>query len=576
MKKLLFFLKKYRKESILSPLLKMLEALTDLAVPLLVAMIVDDGVAVGDRAVVIRTGLLMVAAALAGLLLAVIAQYFAARASAGAAAQMRHDLFAKIQSLSFTELDRTGTATLITRMTSDVNQVQNGINMGLRLLLRSPFIVFGALIMALLIDVPSALVFALAIPLLGLVVFTIILSTMPLYRGVQHKLDAVLGRTRQNLSGVRVLRAFCKEEEESEQFILSNKDLMRAQKFVGAISAILNPATYLILNLAIVALVWRGAVRIDSGDLSQGQLIALYNYMLQILVELIKLANLIILLSRSGACMKRIGAVLDMRSSLMVKGNAVPEKAEGRVEFEHVSLRYSGAGADSLQNISLSCGAGEHFGIIGATGSGKTSLVQLIPRFYDCTEGCVRVDGVDVRDMDPAFLRGLVGYVPQKAVLFSGSVRENLLWGNPDATDEELWQALRAAQAEEVILNKPGGLDEPVEQDGRNFSGGQRQRLCIARALVGSPRILILDDSSSALDYATDAALRAALRSLPWHPTVFIVSQRISSLRGADRIIVLEEGLCAGQGTHEELLKDCEIYREIDQIQTEGGPVHAS
>lgn len=576
MKKLLFFLKKYRKESILSPLLKMLEALTDLAVPLLVAMIVDDGVAAGDRAVVIRTGLLMVAAALAGLLLAVIAQYFAARASAGAAAQMRHDLFAKIQSLSFTELDRTGTATLITRMTSDVNQVQNGINMGLRLLLRSPFIVFGALIMALLIDVPSALVFALAIPLLGLVVFTIILSTMPLYRGVQHKLDAVLGRTRQNLSGVRVLRAFCKEEEESEQFILSNKDLMRAQKFVGAISAILNPATYLILNLAIVALVWRGAVRIDSGDLSQGQLIALYNYMLQILVELIKLANLIILLSRSGACMKRIGAVLDMRSSLMVKGNAVPEKAEGRVEFEHVSLRYSGAGADSLQNISLSCGAGEHFGIIGATGSGKTSLVQLIPRFYDCTEGCVRVDGVDVRDMDPTFLRGLVGYVPQKAVLFSGSVRENLLWGNPDATDEELWQALRAAQAEEVILNKPGGLDEPVEQDGRNFSGGQRQRLCIARALVGSPRILILDDSSSALDYATDAALRAALRSLPWHPTVFIVSQRISSLRGADRIIVLEEGLCAGQGTHEELLKDCEIYREIDQIQTEGGPVHAS
>ncbi|MBQ7153366.1 MAG: ABC transporter ATP-binding protein [Clostridia bacterium] len=576
MKKLLFFLKKYRKESILSPLLKMLEALTDLAVPLLVAMIVDDGVAAGDRAVVIRTGLLMVAAALAGLLLAVIAQYFAARASAGAAAQMRHDLFAKIQSLSFTELDRTGTATLITRMTSDVNQVQNGINMGLRLLLRSPFIVFGALIMALLIDVPSALVFALAIPLLGLVVFTIILSTMPLYRGVQHKLDAVLGRTRQNLSGVRVLRAFCKEEEESEQFILSNKDLMRAQKFVGAISAILNPATYLILNLAIVALVWRGAVRIDSGDLSQGQLIALYNYMLQILVELIKLANLIILLSRSGACMKRIGAVLDMRSSLMVKGNAVPEKAEGRVEFEHVSLRYSGAGADSLQNISLSCGAGEHFGIIGATGSGKTSLVQLIPRFYDCTEGCVRVDGVDVRDMDPTFLRGLVGYVPQKAVLFSGSVRENLLWGNPDATDEELWQALRAAQAEEVILNKPGGLDEPVEQDGRNFSGGQRQRLCIARALVGSPRILILDDSSSALDYATDAALRAALRSLPWHPTVFIVSQRISSLRGADRIIVLEEGLCAGQGTHDELLKDCEIYREIDQIQTEGGPVHAS
>ncbi len=580
MRKLLIYLKDYKKETVLAPLFKMLEATFELFVPLVMANIVDYGIRGTDTGFVLRMGLLLVALGLVGLLCSITAQFFAAKAAVGFSTKLKHALFDHIQSLSFTEIDTLGTSTLITRMTSDVNQVQNGVNMVLRLFLRSPFIVFGAMIMAFTIDVRAALIFVVTIPVLALVVFGIMMITMPMYRKVQAGLDAVLGVTRENLTGARVIRAFHKEEGEIERFEEKNGALADLQLVVGRISALTNPVTYIIVNAATVILLYTGAVRVNEASISQGQVVALVNYMSQILVELIKLANLIITITKALACAHRIESIFEVKSSMEWEGLTEDGAVQGKdrpdsgkdcpaVEFDHVHLTYSGAGGESLCDINMRVKRGETVGIIGGTGSGKSSLVHMIPRFYDASEGVVRVDGRDVKEYAMEELRQKIGMVLQKAVLFRGTIRENLLWGNGAATDEELWEALRVAQAKEFVEAKEGGLDAPVAQEGRNLSGGQRQRLTIARALAARPEILILDDSASALDYATDAALRKALKELPEETTVFIVSQRASSLMHADQIIVLEDGETAGCGTHEELLANCEVYQEIYYSQFE-------
>ena len=559
MKKLLVYLKDYIKESILGPLFKLLEALFELFVPLVIAAIIDTGIENGDTGYIIKMCLVLVLLGFVGLAFSITAQYFAAKASVGFVSKIRHVLFGHIQSLSYSELDQIGTSTLITRMTSDMNQVQNGMNLALRLLLRSPFVVFGAMIMAFTIDVPSAMIFVYVTIVLLIVVFGIMLGSIPLYKKVQQKLDAVMTVTRENLTGVRVIRAFCKEDEETDDFINKNNELTASQKFVGKISALMNPVTYVIINLAIIWLIHTGAVRVEAGILTQGAVVALYNYMSQILVELIKLANLIINITKSIACGNRIQAVLDIKPDLE-SGNSSCN--EGSVEFDHVNLRYKNAGADSLSDITFTAAKGETIGIIGGTGSGKSSLVNLIPRFYDAASGEVKVGGVNVKDMDVELLREKIGVVPQKAVLFHGTIRENMQWGVTNASDDEIMEAIEAAQGLDVIKAK-GGLECEIEQGGKNLSGGQKQRLTIARALVKKPEILILDDSASALDFATDAALRKSLRELDYHPTVFIVSQRTSSIQHADRIIVLDDGAAVGIGTHDELMKSCSVYQEI-------------
>lgn len=559
MKKLLVYLKDYIKESILGPLFKLLEALFELFVPLVIAAIIDTGIENGDTGYIIKMCLVLVLLGFVGLAFSITAQYFAAKASVGFVSKIRHVLFGHIQSLSYSELDQIGTSTLITRMTSDMNQVQNGMNLALRLLLRSPFVVFGAMIMAFTIDVPSAMIFVYVTIVLLIVVFGIMLGSIPLYKKVQQKLDAVMTVTRENLTGVRVIRAFCKEDEETDDFINKNNELTASQKFVGKISALMNPVTYVIINLAIIRLIHTGAVRVEAGILTQGAVVALYNYMSQILVELIKLANLIINITKSIACGNRIQAVLDIKPDLE-SGNCSCN--EGSVEFDHVNLRYKNAGADSLSDITFTAAKGETIGIIGGTGSGKSSLVNLIPRFYDAASGEVKVGGVNVKDMDVEQLREKIGVVPQKAVLFHGTIRENMQWGVTNASDDDIMESIEAAQGLDVIKAK-GGLDCEIEQGGKNLSGGQRQRLTIARALVKKPEILILDDSASALDFATDAALRKSLRELDYHPTVFIVSQRTSSIQHADRIIVLDDGAAVGIGTHDELMKSCSVYQEI-------------
>lgn len=586
MRKLLVYLKDYKKETVLAPLFKMLEATFELFVPFVMADIIDYGIGASDSGIVLRSGLLLIALGLIGLLCSITAQYFAAKAAVGFSTKLKHALFDHIQTLSFTEIDTLGTSTLITRMTSDVNQVQNGINMVLRLFLRSPFIVFGAMIMAFLIDVKAAFVFVVTIPLLAVVVFGIMLITMPLYKKVQAGLDAVLLATRENLTGARVIRAFHKETEETERFEEKNTALTNLQLFVGKLSALTNPVTYIIVNAATILLLYVGAVRVDEAVISQGQVVALVNYMSQILVELVKLANLIILITKALACANRIESIFEVESSMQwgetaqaASGQVILAEEKERmaaaqentpaVEFDHVHLAYAGAGAESLSDIHITVKKGQTVGVIGGTGSGKSSLVNLIPRFYDCTKGTVRIDGRDVKTYGMEELRGKVGIVLQRAVLFRGTIRENLLWGRKDASDEELWEALSRAQAKEFVEAKEGGLDAPVAQEGRNLSGGQRQRLTIARALVGRPEILILDDSASALDYATEAALRTAIKELPGETTVFIVSQRASSIRHADQIIVLEDGEMAGLGTHEELLAGCEVYQEIYYSQFE-------
>ena len=562
MNKLLKYLKPYRKESVLGPLFKLLEASFELIVPLVVAAIIDTGIAGVDKGYIVRMCLVLVALGLVGLLCSVTAQYFAAKASVGFAKGLRHALYAHIQQFSYRTLDSVGISTLITRMTSDMNQVQTGLNLTLRLLLRSPFVVFGAMIMAFTIDTQAALWFAAAIPVLSVVVFGIMLLSIPLYKKVQGQLDRVLGTTRENLTGVRVLRAFGKEESEIDCFSGNNEQLTAMQKRVGRISALMNPVTYVIINLAILALIHTGAIRVEAGILTQGAVVALYNYMSQILVELIKLANLIINITKSLACARRIQVVLEIPAGEEAVRSAPAGDASLRVEFRHAGIRYSETGDESLTDVSLQVRPGETVGVIGGTGSGKSTLVNLIPRFYDATEGQVLVDGVDVRAQDPAALRARIGVVPQKAVLFKGTIRDNLRWGNEDAADADILAAVETAQAADVLAAK-GGLDGEIEQAGRNLSGGQRQRLTIARALVRRPDILILDDSASALDFATDAALRKALRGLDYHPTVFIVSQRTSSIQHADQIVVLDDGRVAGVGGHETLLESCQVYREI-------------
>ena len=565
--KLLAYMKNYKKEAVLGPLFKLLEALLELLVPLMIAAVIDTGIAGGNRGYVIRMCLLLVGLGIVGLVFSITAQYFAAKASVGFVTKLRHALFDHIQGLSYTELDTIGTSTLITRMTSDMNQVQSGMNLTLRLLLRSPFVVFGAMIMAFTIDVKAALIFAAAIPVLSLVVFGIMLWCIPLYKRVQRKLDGVLSATRENLTGVRVIRAFCKEEEQISRFDDCNQDLTRTQKYVGRISALMNPVTYILINLAIIWLVYTGALRVDAGLISQGAVVALYNYMSQILVELIKLANLIINITKSVACGNRIQSVFEIRSSLDAPEQApAPKDFSYAVEFDHVTLRYANAGDDSLSDISFAARPGETIGVIGSTGSGKSSLVNLIPRFYDASAGQVLVDGINVKEYPLDDLRNRIGVVPQKAVLFKGTIRDNLRWGTPDATDAQLLEAVQTAQAGEVLAQK-GGLDFELEQGGKNLSGGQKQRFTIARALVKHPKILILDDSASALDFATDAALRKAIREMPGNPTVFIVSQRTSSLQHADQILVLEDGAVVGAGTHAQLLESCPVYQEIYQSQ---------
>lgn len=568
MKKLLFYLKAYKKESILGPLFKMLEASFELFIPLVIASIIDTGIATRDKGYILSHCGILILLGIIGLICSVTAQYFAAKASVGFAKKIRHALFSHIQTLSFTELDTLGTSTLITRLTSDINQVQNGVNLTLRLFLRSPFVVFGAMIMAFTIDVKCALIFAVAIPILSVVVFGIMLISIPLYKKVQKRLDQVLLTTRENLTGVRVIRAFCKEEAEIESFHRSNEDLTQLQKYVGRISALLNPLTYIIINLAVIALIRQGSLQVSLGILTQGQVVALYNYMSQILVELIKLANLIISITKAVACGNRIQSVLEVTTS-MTDGSSESEPVfdSPAVEFQQVELCYASAAGAALSNISFSANAGETIGIIGGTGSGKTSFVNLIPRFYDATSGKIAINGVDIRAYQLKELRGKIGVVPQKSVLFKGSIRENMKWGRENVFDEEIWEALRAAQAEDVVAGKEGGLSYALDEGGKNLSGGQRQRLTIARALVRRPEILILDDSSSALDFATEAALRKALCRLSWKPTIFIVSQRTSSIRHADKIIVLEDGTAAGIGTHDELLSSCEVYREIYESQ---------
>ena len=588
MKKLLIYLKDYKKETVLAPLFKLLEASFELFVPLVMAAIIDNGIANGDRGYIGRMCLVLIALGIIGLTCSITAQYFAAKAAVGFAAQMKHALFAHIQSLSFTEMDTVGTSTLITRMTSDANQVQNGVNMVLRLFLRSPFIVFGAMIMAFTIDVKSALVFVAAIPLLSLVVFGIMIITTPMYRKVQGGLDAVMGITRENLTGVRVLRAFNKEESEIRRFEDTNNTLAQMQKAVGKLSALMNPVTYIIINGAVIALVWTGAWQVENGVITQGEVVALVNYMSQILVELIKLANLIVTITKAIACGNRIQSVFELQPSLTDPAAQTGQKdaaaasapsgnaraASGRtavpaVSFEHVCLTYKNAGAESLTDIDFRAWPGQTIGVIGGTGSGKSSLVNLIPRFYDATKGRVLVDGRDVKEYPLKELRGKIGMVLQKSVLFQGTIRENLLWGKEDASDEELYRALEIAQARDFVEEKDGGLDAVVAQGGKNLSGGQRQRLTIARALVRKPSVLILDDSASALDYATDARLRMAIRDMEGGPTVFIVSQRAASIRHADQIIVLDDGEVAGIGTHEQLLEGCAAYQEIYYSQFE-------
>lgn len=560
MKRLLIYLKGYVVQSILAPLFKLLEASFELIVPLVIASIIDVGIAGGDTKFVIgRSGVLAVLA-LVGMVAAITAQYFAARAATGFGMKLRHSLYEKIQSLSFNELDNIGTSTLITRMTNDVNQVQNGVNLVLRLFLRSPFIVIGAMVMAFTIDVKCALIFAVAILLLSIVVFGIMRITIPKYRDVQTGLDGVTLITRENLTGARVIRAFTNEENEVEEFKRRNTALSALQKAVGRISALLNPVTYVIINIAIVVLVYTGALRVDVGDLTQGQVVALYNYMSQILVELIKLANLIVSVTKAFASADRISSVLEQENTLEKTDNN--KKSNSYIEFDQVSLTYKNASAHSLNNISFKANRGDVVGIIGGTGSGKSSLVSLIPHFYDATEGTVFVDGSDVKSLDADKLREKIGFVHQKAVLFKGTVRDNMKWGKKDATDEEIISALKVAQIYDVIADK-GGLDFEIEQNGSNLSGGQKQRLSVARAIVRQPEILILDDSSSALDYATEAKLRDEIYNLSYNPTVFIVSQRASSVISADNILVLDDGACVGFGTHNQLLENCEVYREI-------------
>ena len=568
MKKLLCYLKEYKKESVLGPLFKLLEATLELFVPLVVAAIIDTGIGNQDRGYVVKMCLVLVLLGLIGLAFSVTAQYFAAKAAVGFVTTIRHVLFGHIQKLSYAELDTQGTSTLITRMTSDMNQVQNGVNLTLRLLLRSPFVVIGAMVMAFTIDVKAALVFVVGIPALAVVVFGVMLACIPLYRKVQNRLDKVLGLTRENLTGVRVLRAFCKEEEQEAEFQKQNQTLTDTQKFVGRISALLNPLTYVIINVAIIALIWIGAIRVDMGIITQGAVVALYNYMSQILTELIKLANLIINITKSVACGNRIQSVLEVEPSVKdgaatVSGDGEAGKSAYSVVFEHAGIRYPDAAQEAVSDITLNVRPGETIGIIGGTGSGKSSLVNLIPRFYDCSSGAVYVDGRNVCTYGLTELRDKIGVVPQKSVLFAGTIRSNMQWGKPDATEEEMWKALELAQASEVVDGKPGKLDATVAQNGKNFSGGQRQRLTIARALVKQPEILILDDSSSALDFATDAALRMAIGSMKHKPTLFIVSQRTSAIQYADKIVVLDDGSVVGIGTHEKLMNTCEVYREI-------------
>ena len=574
MRKLLRFLKDYKKESILSPLFKLLEASFELFVPLVMAAIIDTGIGNKDGGFILKMCGILILLALVGLTCSITAQYFAAKAAVGFATKVRHALFDHIQKLSYTEMDTAGTDTMITRMTSDINQAHSGVNMVLRLFLRSPFIVFGAMIMAFTIDVKAALIFVVTIPVLSVVVFGIMIITIPLFRRVQASLDKVLGVTRENLTGSRVIRAFNKEQEEIADFDESNERLTDVQLFVGKISALMNPLTYIIINVALVILIWTGAIQVNIGKISQGEVVALVNYMSQILVELVKLANLIITVTKAIACGNRVQSIFEMETS-MVDGNGSKKEDTGyTVEFRNVSMRYKGAGADTLTGIDFKAKPGDTIGIIGGTGSGKSSVVNLIPRFYDVTEGQVMVDGMDVREYKITDLRDKIGIVPQKAVLFAGTVRSNLAWGKEDATEEEMQQALSVAQAAEVVDKKDGKLDAEVEQGGKNFSGGQKQRLTIARALVKQPEILIMDDSSSALDYATDAKLRQAIHNMPNRPTVFIVSQRAASIMYADKIIVLDDGTVAGTGTHEELLKDCSVYQEIYYSQfkrTEGG-----
>lgn len=568
MKRLGVYLKPYTLESILGPLFKLLEALLELLVPLVVADIIDTGIGAGDTGFIVKRCLLLIGLGLLGLSSSVTAQYFAAKAAIGFTASVRHALFGKVQSLSYAELDKLGTSTLMTRMTSDMNQVQTGLNLALRLLLRSPFVVFGAMIMAFTIDVKSAWVFAVIIPLLFAVVFGIMFSCIPLYKKVQGRLDGVLGAAKENLAGVRVIRAFGKERQEVESFEEKSGQLLSSQLFVGKISALLNPVTYVMINLAIIAVLRVGGGQVYKGILTQGQVLALYDYMSQILVELIKMANLILSMTKATASAKRVAAILALESSLDVpQENPEEPKAAPAVEFDGVTFTYPTGGAPALSDISFTLEHGKTLGIIGGTGSGKSTLIGLIPRFYDVQEGCVKVDGCDVRQYPLETLRRKIGLVPQKALLFKGTIRENLLWGDENAADDAIYDALKAAQAQEVVDGKPEGLDYEVETGGRNFSGGQRQRLTIARALVRKPEVLILDDSASALDFATDAALRHALRELPWKPVVVIISQRTASIRFADEILVLDDGKLAGRGTHDELLQTCEVYREIYESQ---------
>ena len=587
MRRLLHYMSAYKKESILGPLFKMLEASFELFVPLVVADMVDVGIRRGDASYILKMGGLLVLLALIGLACSLTAQYFAAKAACGSGEALRRDLFAHIGGLSYREIDTVGASTLITRMTSDINQVQNGVNMTLRLLLRSPFVVFGAMVMAFTVDASAAMVFVVTIPLLCLVVFGIMLVSMPLYKKVQRQLDRVLLTTRENLMGVRVIRAFNRQESEREAFEEENGSLVKMQVFVGRISALLNPVTYVIINLAIVAVIWVGARQVDAGILTQGKVIALVNYMSQILVELIKMANLIILISKAAACMNRVDGVFAITSSVKEPAGAaaagkvgkpglsgdLEEARTGRgrengaaapaVEFRDVEAAYAGSGNPALSGISFQAKRGETIGIIGGTGSGKTTLVNLIPRFYDAAKGQVLVNGRDVREYSLEELRGLMGVVPQRAVLFKGSLRENMKWGRQDASDEEIWEALGTAQARDFVEDKKQGLDLSIEQEGRNLSGGQRQRLTIARALVRQPEILIMDDSASALDFATDARLRRAIKEDTQDMTVFLVSQRASTIKNADKILVLDDGALAGMGTHKELLKTCQVYREI-------------
>lgn len=569
MKKLLVYLRDYKKECIFAPLFKLLEASFELIVPLVMAAIIDHGIAVSDRPYIFKMGGVLVLLALIGLTCSITAQYFAAKAAVGFATKLRHSLFSHIGTLSFSEMDTIGSSTLITRITSDINQVQSGVNMVLRLFLRSPFIVFGAMIMAFTVNVKAALVFVVAIPLLSVVVFSVMLASIPLFKKVQSGLDRVLGHTRENLEGARVIRAFNKEADEAKEFNASNDFLTNMQMVVGRISTLMNPLTYIIINCAILTVIWIGGKEVFGGIITQGEVVALVNYMSQILVELVKLANLIILINKAIACGNRIEEVLETKSTIENNPNADTKRAVGddAVTFSHVSMSYASTSEEALTDIDFTAKRGETIGIIGGTGSGKSSVVNLIPRFYDVSKGSVSIDGKDVRDYDLTELRDKIGVVMQKAVLFQGTIAENLRWGKPDATDEELWKAIEVAQATDVVEGKEGKLDYMIEQGGRNLSGGQKQRLTIARAVVKNPDILILDDSASALDFATDARLRAALRNLKGNKTIFIVSQRTSSIQFADKIIVMDDGQVAGIGTHEQLLENCEIYREIYESQ---------